>query len=54
MAIGKKANGGDKSKLISVYVPLELFSKLSRKAVDEDRPLSKTVARILTDAMRNE
>lgn len=54
MVIGKKSNGGNKSKVISVYVPLELLKKLSLKAVAEDRSLSKTVTRMLTDAMVNE
>lgn len=54
MVIGKKANGGKKAKLVSVYLPLEVFGKLSEKAQMEERPISKTAARILADALRNE
>jgi hypothetical protein len=51
---GKKTNTGIDTKLVSVYLPIEVFAKLAVKAKDEDRSVSKAASRIITEALRNE
>jgi hypothetical protein len=51
---GKKASSGNGTKPVMVYLPIEVYGKLAEKAGQEDRSVSKTATRILSDALRNE